>query len=70
MALRGDGFGRAQVPKKRFLGPIPTGPALGAYDLLELWLKGQESVIWTQPSDLKAGHCVGVKHTWDSSELV
>lgn len=63
-------LGELKFPRKRFLGPIPIGPTLGAYDLVELWLKGQESVIWTQPSDPKAGQCVGVKHTWDSSELV
>lgn len=33
-------------------------------------LKGQEGVIWTQLSDPKAGHHVGVKYTRDSSELV
>lgn len=33
-------------------------------------MKGHGGVTWTQLSDLKVGRPVGVKHTWDSSELV
>lgn len=49
--------------------PATSWHIVGTSDLVELLLKGQGSVIWTQLSDPEAGHHVGVKHTWSSSEL-
>lgn len=63
-------LGELKFPSGDFLGATPVRSIVAAQDPVGLLLNRQESVTWTRPSDPRAGHCVGVKHTWDSSELV